>query len=449
MNARELVLELLLEILEEKKLSHLVLQKKLAAHPEMEKKDRAFVKRLCEGTLERLLTLDYLLGCYSTVKVTKMKPVIRNLLRMSIYQLYYMQVPASAVCNEAVKLAKKRGFTGLSGFVNGVLRAVARNPVDLFERTKELAPKKRISVLYSVPEWMVESFLTWYGETETQRMFEAFLTPEAVTVRVNTSKISVEDCVRQLTEQGVSVQSGSYCDTALHISGYDALERLELFNNGSLMVQDESSMLPALCAGVMQGNYVIDCCAAPGGKTLHIADLLKQTGTVSARDVSEGKLAKIRENLMRTGYTNVEVLLADAGVLRTEDIEKADVVLADLPCSGLGIIGKKPDIKYNMTPEALTELQSLQRKLLSVIVQYIKPGGVLVFSTCTLNPGENVENVHWIEKQLGLQPENLNPYLPEALHSEETKRGYLQLKPQSGCCDGFFVSRFRKRKVEN
>lgn len=444
MNAREIVLELLIEILEEKKLSHLALQQKLTAHPELAKIDRAFIKRLCEGTLERLLTLDYLIGCYSTVKVRKMKPLIRNLLRMSIYQLYYMEVPASAVCNEAVKLAKKKGFTGLSGFVNGVLRAVVRKPVDLEEETKNLPTAERLGICYSVPEWLVKVFVEWYGEAETERMFAAFFTQEAVTVRVNTSRITVAECVERLTAQGVAVQQGVYCDAALHISGYDSLEKLDLFAKGYLMVQDESSMLPALCADIREDGYVIDCCAAPGGKTLQAADLLKHTGKVSARDISEGKLKKIRENLLRTGFLNVEVLLADAGELRTEDIGRADVVLADLPCSGLGIIGKKPDIKYNITPEALQELQTLQRRLLSVVSQYVKPGGILIYSTCTLNPGENAKNAQWIKEQLGLIPESLDEYLPKELHSEETRQGYLQLKPQPGCCDGFFVSRFRR-----
>ncbi len=446
MNTREIVLDLLLEILEEKKMSHLVLQQRLAANPGLEKQERAFIKRLCDGTLERVLTLDYLIGCYSTVKVSKLKPVIRNILRMSIYQLYYMQVPESAVCNEAVKLAKKRGFSGLSGFVNGVLRNIVRNPVNLEEKTEQLSQVQRFGILYSAPEWLVESLIQWYGAEEAKRMLATFLMQEDVTVRVNTSRITVEECAGRLKAQGVKVRQGAYCESALHISGYDSLEKLDLFRNGCLTVQDESSMLPAICAGVKDGDKIIDCCAAPGGKTMQLADLLRGTGTVIARDISEGKLVRIRENLSRAGFTNAEVQLADAALLRQEDVESADIVLADLPCSGLGIIGKKPDIKYNMTPAALQELQQLQRRILTVVASYVKPGGVLIFSTCTLNPGENVENVQWIENTLGFEAESLDAYLPKNLHNNETCRGFLQLKPQHGCRDGFFVSRFRKRQ---
>ena len=229
---------------------------------------------------------------------------------------------------------------------------------------------------------------------------------------------------------------------------------------------------------------MIDCCAAPGGKALQAADLLLRAGQaalvqggrtetpgaeklppragqsaaaqesglslrglVSARDISEYKLSKIRENISRCGFPNVEVLLWDACSLRQEDAGKADVVLADLPCSGLGIIARKPDIKYNVSPEGLSELVRLQRRMLETAAKYVKPGGVLIYSTCTVNPGENRENAEWIERELGLEAQSLLPYLPEKMRAgeallPEAERGRLQLLPEAGGTDGFFVSRF-------
>lgn len=482
MNARELVLDMLLEITEEKKLYHTVLSRAFSRQPDMEKKDRAFASALCTGCVERLLTLDCLIGHYSTAPVAKMKPVIRNILRMGFYQLYYMAVPASAICNEAVKLAKKRGLAGLSGFVNGVLRNAARNPLFPETAAEKLGTVQKLSVLYSVPEWLTERFISWYGEESTERMFRGFLGKSDLTVRVNLGRIGVRECRELLIRDGIQVRDGAYVKSALHIAGLDSVEKIEAFQKGFIQVQDESSMLPVLCAGIRAGDRIIDCCAAPGGKTVQAADALlaaeqrtaaeKQEeaerqggiaatehngtvipeqddknagcGMVSARDISEYKLQRIRENVERAGYDNVEILLADALKLRKEDIGTADIVLADLPCSGLGIIGKKPDIKYNVTPEMLEELKKLQREILSVVVQYLKPGGVLIYSTCTVNKEENIENAEWIRKTLGMVPESLEPYLPEALHSEDTHRGWLQLLPELGKTDGFFISRFRK-----
>lgn len=498
MQARAVALDMLLAVTEEKKPSHTVAARELAKYPEMEKKERAFAKRLFSGTLERLLTLDFLIGHYSSTKVDKLRPLIKGILRMGFYQLYYMDVPPSAVCNEAVKLAKKRGFSGLSGYVNGVLRSAVRAPLSLAEAFAAMPEQKALSLAYSVPEWLVGEFLSWYGRERAERMFAAFLAPAGLTVRVNQSKCSVAQCRERLVQAGITVREGGLVPTALHLSGIESVQGLPGFAQGDFTVQDESSMLPVLCAGIAAGDYVIDCCAAPGGKALHAADVLRvrekekempfcareegqrdmsggrggrgeeavpvqatagsfcppghprnmpslRKGKVSARDISDYKLAKIRENAGRCGFDNVEVMLFDAGQCREQDIGQADVVLADLPCSGLGIIGKKPDIKYNMTPEGLRELAALQRKILQAAVQYVKPGGVLVYSTCTVNPQENRGNAVWLSQSEGLVPEGLWDGLPEALAAAAGEDGYLQLLPEAGKWDGFFVARFRKK----
>lgn len=451
MNARELVLDMLLQITEEKKMYHTVLSRELDKHKELEKQDRAFAAVLCSGCLERLLTLDYLIDQYSSTRVAKMKPVIRNLLRMGFYQLYYMQVPPSAVCNEAVKLAKKRGFSGLSGFVNGVLRSTVRKPVDLNQLAAGRKEASGLSICYSMPEWLVKAFLEWYGAERTERMLQAFMAKKELVIHVNISKTTPKELKRVLEAEQIKVRPGAVIAEAFHLEGLDSIDKLTAFRQGMFQVQDESSQLPVICAGLKAGDRVIDCCAAPGGKALQAADTLLYAGRtagdagyISARDISEYKLGKIRENLQRSGFTNMELCLADALKLRQEDIATQDVVLADLPCSGLGIIGRKPDIRYNITPKSLEELAQLQREILAVVVQYLKPGGVLIYSTCTINPQENRDNAAWISETLGLKAESLNEYLPEMLHSKETEAGQLQLLPETGKTDGFFVCRFRK-----
>ena len=454
MQARAVALDMLLAVSEGRE-SHRVFAAELSKYPDMERQERAFARRLAAGVMERRLTLDFLLSHYVKSGMGKQKPVIHEILRMGMYQLYYMEVPPSAACNESVKLAKKRGFAGLSGYVNGVLRAAARQRIDLQKEVAGLGDGKALSILYSIPEWLVEKFIVWYGKERSGQIFASFLEPSGLSVRANLSVADIPALQEKLEQAGVTVDAGKLHPAALHLSGIDTVEKLPGFLRGEFQVQDESSMLPVLCAGIKAGDYVIDCCAAPGGKTIQAADVLLKArgahsycdagaGTVSARDLSEYKLTKINENVRRCGFDNIEVMSFDATCLRQEDVGRADVVIADLPCSGLGIIGKKPDIKYNVSEEGLIELSLLQRKILSTVAEYVKPGGVLIYSTCTLNPEENEKNYHFLCGLPGFEPESLDGYLPQKLHSDTTKKGYLTLLPEAGKWDGFFVSRFRR-----
>ena len=445
MNARELILDMLMSILEEQKMSHYVLKDCLTKHSELEKWDRAFLSRVTTGCVERKITIDMDINRFSKVKVNKMKPIIRNILRMAVYQIKYMtQVPDSAICNEAVKLAKKRGFTGLSGFVNGVLRGMLRNKEELLCEPKNLTLEEQFSYRYSMPIWLVRYWLAHYKKDKVEQMLSFFLEEKETSIRCNESKASIEQLTDMLSKEGVTTAKGHLLKEALLLKEYDSLDRLDSFQKGYFQVQDESSMLVGKIAGVQPNDYVIDVCAAPGGKALHLAELLKGTGTVDARDKTEKKVALMKENLKRTGYTNIKVKAFDALVLDETVVEKADVVIADLPCSGLGVIQKKPDIKYNITEEMLYSLASLQKEILKVVSRYVKPNGTLIFSTCTVNPKENEENVEFIERELGLQLENMESFLPEKSHKETTKSGYLQLLPGEYGTDGFFMARFKK-----
>jgi 16S rRNA (cytosine967-C5)-methyltransferase len=444
-SAREIALVILTDITENSNFSHTVINRTLNQYQYLEKQERAFITRLCEGTVERMFTLDYIINCYSSVKVNKMKPFIRNLLRMSVYQIKYMdQVPESAACNEAVKLAKKRGFGNLSGFVNGVLRNIIRNPEKVVFPDEKKEGKQFLSVTYSAPEWLVEQLVNQYGYAKAKQFFEAALQNNKTTIRCNTEKITVNGLRVLLEQEKVSVEEGTYLSEALKIGGYNYLGELNSFKNGYFQVQDESSMLVGKVSGIKDGDYIIDVCAAPGGKSLHAAELLRKSGLVDSRDLSETKVNLIRENINRLGYENIKAKEADALVPDKDSIEKADLLIADLPCSGLGVIGKKPDIKYNMTREKQKDLISLQRGILSVVCQYVKKGGVLLYSTCTVNQDENLANVRWFLEHHDFKLENIEDFLPPNLLSDTTKEGYIQLLPGVHDTDGFFIAKLRR-----
>lgn len=452
-NTRETAFQIIYKVLEEGEHSHVVLRQALNAEKDAEKRDRAFVTRLVEGTLEHLLTIDYILNQVSKTPVKKMKPIIRTILRMSVYQLLFMDsVPDSAVCNEAVKLVKGKGLQGLSGFANGVLRNVARSREQwLMESAypdKKKAPAKYLSIRYSLPEWLCSYFVKEYGLEQAEKIAEGSLRNPQTTIRCNTTKISKEELVKRLLAQGFSVESGVYAKDALYLSGYDALEKIPEFMEGLFQVQDESSMLVAELAGLKKDDIVLDVCSAPGGKAVHAANILETLGggKVIARDVSEKKTALILENTKRLQVNKITVQVADATKQDESMIEQADVVIADLPCSGIGIMAKKPEIRYRMTLENQKELVKLQKEMLSVVHRYVKPGGILMYSTCTINKEENEEQAKRICEEYGFAPAMDKDTLPENLKADVKENGWLQLLPGIHECDGFFIARLKKVK---
>ena len=395
-NTRNLVVDILLAVTRDGEFSHIAIRDVLDKYRYLPKQDRAFITRLSQGTLERMIELDAIINQFSKTKVKKMKPVIAAILRSGVYQLKYMDsVPDSAACNEAVKLTVKRGFSGLKGFVNGVMRNIARNldQIKLPDANKE--PEKYLSVRYSIPEWIVARFIRQYGTETCEKSLEAFLQPHPTSVQVDTDRISMEEIIASLQEQGVTVTQNPEIKRALFLSGYEALDEIEEFENGMLYVQDTASMLAVELAAPKLGDTVIDVCAAPGGKSVYAARMIGETGHVESRDLTEYKVALIEENIERSGLDNIEAVCQDATINDEASYEKADILIADLPCSGLGILGKKPDLKSKMTVEMAKGLADLQRQILTVVHNYVKPGGKLLYSTCTINREENEDNTAW------------------------------------------------------
>ena len=447
-NTREIILDGLLELEREEGFSNVLVRGMLQKYDYLPVQEKAFIKRVTEGTVERRIELDYILNQFSSVPVPKMKPLIRQLMRMSVYQLLYMDaVPDSAACNEAVRLAQKRHFQSLKGFVNGVLRSIARSKDRIVYPDKEKDWMRGVSVRYSMPEFLVGLWEKDYGREQTERMCASLLSVKPVSLRISEALSFKEQ--EELTEvwrrRGIACERDPYLPYAWRCQNLEGLHKLPGFSEGLMAVQDVSSMLVTECAGIKEGDLVLDTCAAPGGKSLHASLKAGKTGQVEARDLSEDKAALIRENAERMKARNLHVKVWDARVFDAEAEGKADVLYLDLPCSGLGIIGKKRDIKYHVTKESLAELAVLQREIIEACWRYVKPGGVIMYSTCTVHRAENEEQVQWMCREFPLVTEDLNPYLPEGLKCKEAESGMLQLVPGVHECDGFFLARLRRK----
>lgn len=399
--------------------------------------EKRFLKRLSYGTIERCVELDAILEQFSKLPVKKLTSPVRTVLRMALYEIRYMdQIPEAVSCHEAVELLKRKEGKQYTGFVNGVLRSILREQsgIVLREKWQQL----------SLPQNLYDHLCSRYGKKTAAKIGEAFLeSHQEITLHIDTSKVSMEEYEKLLTEDGIVWKKAFYMPEALIVSGIGDVTSLTGYGKGWFFVQDESSMLPVACAGIRSGDEVADVCSAPGGKAMHALLRLAGQGILSARDVSAAKVQRIEENFRRMGYANGFCKVWDAAVPDPDWSGRADVVLADVPCSGIGIIGRKPEIKYRAM-ETSAQLIPLQRQIAEAAVTMLKPGGTLIYSTCTIHAGENEENVQWMLQHLDLEPVSLNPCLPEILQNKMTACGMLQMLPGIHNSDGFFVAKFRK-----
>lgn len=461
--SREIPLEILLTLEREKQYSNRLIKAVLDKYDYLDARDKAFIKRMTEGTLERQQELDYYLDCFSSLPVKKMKPFIRCLLRMSVYQMLYMDsVPDSAVCNEACKLAAKRGFGSLRGFVNGILRNISRNRDSLPLPDESTEPLKYLSVRYSMPEWIVQFWLDEYGREITAAMLEGLMEihPVSLRFRGGLSTEEAEKLFSEVMERGAVLKESPYLSCVRLLEHGSNISELPGFAEGKWIVQDVSSALAVELAGIRETDFVLDVCAAPGGKSIFAAE---KAAKVLSRDVSEEKTDLIRENVTRMRAENIEVQTWDATCFDETYEGKADVVLLDVPCSGLGVMGKKRDIKHRASREGMESLRPLQREIARVCSGYLKPGGTLLYSTCTVNPEENEEMVRFLTGELGLIPVPLEESLSELLLKQkretealrdrdgrnhgltaEERRACIQLLPGYMDADGFFIARLGK-----
>ena len=426
-DTREIVLDTLLEMERNKVFSHQLVKAVLDKYNYLEGQDKRFIKRLAEGCIERRIELDYCIEQYSTVKVNKMKPLIRCLMRMGTYQILYMDsVPDSAACNEAVKLAGKRKFTNLKGFVNGVLRKIAAGKGNIPKPDAQKHPVEYLTIKYSMPTWIVEMWLKDYGMETTEKILDGLMEVHPVSIRfVDNDK--KEDYISKWEKKGIIVKQSPYLDYAYTLENVEGISALEGFEEGAFTVQDISSMLMVEAAGIEAGNICMDICAAPGGKSMLAA---AKGAVVLARDVSEAKTELICSNCERMGLTDrISVEVWDATVFDPEKKEYADVLIMDVPCSGLGVMGKKRDIKYNVTPESIDSLVLLQKEIIDTGWQYVKKGGILMYSTCTIDKKENQDMVRYICEKYPFTIEEEKQILPGLMEA-----------------DGFYYAKLRRNK---
>jgi len=458
-NIREIALDTLLEMEKGSSYSHQVITAVMNKYDYLDGHSKAFYKRLVEGTTERRLELDYLLDQYSGIPVRKMKPLIRCLMRMSLYQILYMDnVPDAAACNEGVKLAARRNFHNLKGFVNGVLRNMARNKDALAYPDPIKEPGLYLSVKYSMPEWLISLWQDAYGREITVKLLEGLQQIQPVSIRFTKAYTgnNMEKYLERIRETGAKTERSSYLDYAAWVSDLAGVTALPGYYEGAFTVQDISSMLCVEAAGLGKDSRVLDVCAAPGGKSLFACE---RAVTVTAGDISAGRLERLKESAERLKVHNITTRQWDATVFDEDSRESADVLFLDVPCSGLGVIGKKSDIKYNVSESGMEEIIKRQKEIIGCCYRYVKKGGILIYSTCTINPGENEEIFRWILQELPFSPDGMEAFIPAVLWKQkqclkETGFGGGMSEAEWNACfqclpglmrtDGFFIARMKR-----
>lgn len=442
---RRMALEIVIMVNKQEEYSHIAIKGVLDKYDYLENNKKAFVKRLSSGTIENKLKLDYVIANYSKVKFNKIKPVVLAILELGVYQILFMDnVYDTKACNLMVDLAKKKGLSNLSGFINGVLRNVARNKESIIypDRTKDLV--EYLSIEYSMPKELVKLFLDQYGEVVTESILKSSVSDNDVYIRFCGSyKEKREDLIKAWESEGAEVELSDIIDYAAVVRKA-GVSSLNGFDEGAFTVQDLSSMMIGYLAPIKEGDMVLDVCAAPGGKSTHIADRLNGTGQVIACDITDNKVDRIEENIDRLGLTNVSAMVADATIENKEWLGEANLVLADVPCSGLGVIGKKPDIKYRVKAEQLESIVSLQRSIIDNVVKYVSPDGYLMYSTCTINKAENEENVQYITDNYPFEVVPVSN-VPDQLKQFVGEDGCLKTIQGLGKTDGFFIAILRKK----
>lgn len=434
---REIALELILKVEKQGSYSHLLINDALKKQ-DLNAADRGLLTELVYGTIQRKITLDFYLEPF-----LKKEPEdwVQNLLRLSVYQLAFLdKIPEHAILHEAGEIARKRGHEGVTKFVNGVLRNIIRSGFPAFNDISD--DVLRLSIEASLPEWLAERLIDQYGYRQALELGEAFLVPPNQTVRVNTTETNPKSLVKEFADQGIASKVSETIPWALEIEK-GSIANTNAFKTGKCTIQDESSMVVAYALELKDDLDVLDACAAPGGKTTLIAEKMNGTGSVMALDIHAHKTKLVEQAARRLNLLNIRTLALDARKATTEFEEKSfDRVLVDAPCSGFGVLKRKPDIKYSKKPEDITRLSEIQLAILDEVSQLVKENGILVYSTCTIDEMENAEVVQTF---LNSHPEfeMLSVSVPKTLEHLKTGND-LQILPTDFGSDGFYVASFKR-----
>lgn len=441
--ARETALEILNEVHEQSAYANVALARCLR-RAELSGLDRRFVTELVYGAVKAGETLDWMLRRFVNRPLSKIPPVICNILRLGIYQIFFMdKVPASAACNEAVELAKRYGHAGTVKFVNAVLRTAVREPEKATFPEGKGKATENLALTAQHPQWLVKRWVREFGYEETVRLCRFDNEQPVLSLRTNTLKTDRQSLMELLQQEGAVVRPSEWAAEGILCTEHGALDDIASLKEGLFQVQDESSMQVAHVLAPQPGEFVIDTCSAPGGKTTHIAALMKNKGHILALDIYEHKLQRIEENAKRLGIGIIETRLLDA--CKTGEFYKdmADRVLVDAPCSGLGVLRRKPDARWKKDEKLISELPGLQLRILENAAIAVKPAGILVYSTCTMTKEENEAVVRMF---LGAREDFILEDTGGFLPLKKRQGNMVQLYPQRDGTDGFFIARMRRKE---
>lgn len=430
--------------------ANLALQAVLEEHSATERREKAFCTELVYGTLRRLLKIDYILGRLLSRPLKSLQPAVKNVLRLGIFQLLYLpEIPDRAVCHSMVELLKSSKFRGLAPLVNGVLRNYLRTgaALELPDRNRDYL--RFLEVEYSHPQWLIKRWLERFGPELTEALLKTNNGRPPLTVRIKQPELLGEKVAAALIGEGIKAVPGGYLPEALHLLDLPyALEESAVFRQGWIMPQDESSMLVAHLVNPVPGEFIVDLCAAPGGKSTHLAELMNDQGRIISLDDHPHKVNLIKANARRLNLSIIEPQVSDARSFVLPENRLADAVLVDAPCSGTGVLRRRVDARYRRELQDLNQLAQLQREILQQAATLVRPGGRLVYSTCTLEPEENQKQTEWfLANHPDFELADYRAYLPEKLpnYLETADQRWVTLLPEPDGGDGFFICRFNHR----
>lgn len=445
-NVRNAALDVLIKISKQQAYSHLLLNETVMKK-QLSDRDVPLLTEMVYGTLQYQRKLDFILEAFSKKSLDKMEHWVLILLRLSVYQMVYLdRVPDHAVLNEAVTIAEKRGHKGISGMVNGILRAIQREGLPDTVAIEPLS--RRIAIETSHPDWMIERWTRQYGEEMARRIAEGNLSYPITSARVNTLVNSQDDLLNEWTEQGLTCEKGPWLDESIRVSK-GVISKTAAFKEGRCSIQDEGSMLVTQLLNPMPGERVLDACAAPGGKSTHIAERMKDQGELISLDIHQHKMKLIDAQAERLGIGMIQAQVTDAReVADVYDEASFDRILVDAPCSGLGVIQRKPDLKWSKSEEDIDRLIVIQKAILDSVWPLLKPGGIMIYSTCSVDKEENENQVKAFlgrHQDASIEPE-FNKRLPEAIRtSSMINETGIQLIPAEFGTDGFYMTAILKQ----
>ncbi len=438
MDAREVALKIINDVIHNHAYANIALAREINRQ-KLSDQDRRFITELVYGTIKAGATLDWIIGHYINRPLDKIAPVILNILRMGMYQMFFLsKIPVSAACNQAVELTKKYGHTGTVKFVNAVLRNAGRSPEKIVYPDRQKHTAKFLALTYFHPEWLVNRWIKRLGVEETEELCRINNLTPPLCLRTNTLKNTREELLMILEKEGVSAEPSKWTPEGIVCHSYPSLSTLKSLRDGLFQVQDESSMLVAHVLDPKPGEFIIDTCAAPGGKSTHIAALMQNKGRILSADIHDHKLTITRENAERLGITMIETKVLDATQIGDQYPSQADRVLVDAPCSGLGVLRRKADSRWRKEESMLRELPILQQEILRSAAQCVKVGGILVYSTCTTEPEENQQVVEkFLQDRPNFVLEKTSSFIPTPVDDAKM----IQLWPHVDQVDGFFIAR--------